>query len=94
VENELQSTMEKLHVSFEAVPQSEPWYQTYSRQDEGEEFYAYSCMSDSCYWKPFLLPYELPVSEGLASGSGGSGGGGGPSGLTRKRHNRFAPQLC
>jgi hypothetical protein len=98
VENELPSTMERLHFSFEVVPQSEPWYQTYARQDEGEEFYAYSCMSDSCYWKPFLLPYELPLSEGLASGSGCSGGGGGgatagPSGLMRRRRNRFAHLL-
>ncbi|KDR23669.1 uncharacterized protein LOC110834587 isoform X2 [Zootermopsis nevadensis] len=93
MESELPSTMEKLHFSFEVVPQSEPWYQTYTRQDEGEEFYAYSCMSDSCYWKPFLLPYELPSSEGLASGSGCSGGVAGPSGLMRRRRNRFAHLL-
>lgn len=93
MENELPSTMEKLHFSFEVVPQSEPWYQTYTRQDEGEEFYAYSCMSDSCYWKPFLLPYELPLSEGLTSGNGCSGGGAGPSGLMRRRRNRFAHLL-
>jgi hypothetical protein len=91
VENELPSAMERLHFSFEVVPQSEPWYQTYTRQDEGQEFYAYSCMSDSCYWKPFLLPYEMPSSEGLASGSGCSGAG--PSGLIRKRRNRFAHLL-
>lgn len=93
VETELPSTMEKLHFSFEVVPQCEPWYQTYTRQDEGEEFYAYSCMSDSCYWKPFLLPYELPSSEGLSSGTGCSGGGTGPSGLVRRRRNRFAHLL-
>ncbi|XP_069675973.1 protein chiffon-like isoform X2 [Periplaneta americana] len=93
VENELLSSMEKLHFSFEVVPQSEPWYQTYTRQDEGEEFYAYSFMSDSCYWKPFLLPYEMPAPEGLASGCGGPGGGSGSSGLMRKRRNRFAHLL-
>ncbi|PNF13725.1 hypothetical protein B7P43_G14216 [Cryptotermes secundus] len=90
VENELPAAMERLHFSFEVVPQSEPWYQTYTRQDEGQEFYAYSCMSDSCYWKPFLLPYEMPSAEGLASGSGCPGGGAGPCGFIRKRRNRFA----
>jgi len=93
VENDLPSTMDRLHFSFEVVPQSEPWYQTYTRQDEGEEFYAYSCMSDSCYWKPFLLPYELSSSEGLAFGSGCPGGGAGSSGLVRRRRNRFAHLL-
>ncbi|GFG37187.1 hypothetical protein Cfor_09320 [Coptotermes formosanus] len=93
VENDLPSAMDRLHFSFEVVPQSEPWYQTYTRQDEGEEFYAYSCMSDSCYWKPFLLPYELPSSESLAFGSGCPGGGAGSSGLVRRRRNRFAHLL-
>lgn len=93
VEIDLPSTMDRLHFSFEIVPQSEPWYQTYTRQDEGEEFYAYSCMSDSCYWKPFFLPYELSSSEGLASGTGCSGGGAGSAGLIRRRRNRFAHLL-
>lgn len=47
--------VEGLHYSFEAVPKSESWYQTYQRQDEGEEFYYYSEVDR----KPFLLPYEI-----------------------------------
>ncbi|XP_066993801.2 uncharacterized protein [Anabrus simplex] len=66
------SIMEGLHFSFEALPQSEPWYQTYQRQDEGEEFYL-GCFSDSGYWKPFLLPYEMPPGELLNLSAGPSG---------------------
>ncbi|KAJ8675476.1 hypothetical protein QAD02_011262 [Eretmocerus hayati] len=47
--------VEKMHFSFEAVPRSEAWYQTYHRQDEGAEFYYFSEIDD----KPFLLPYEI-----------------------------------
>jgi hypothetical protein len=49
--------VEKMHFSFEAVPKSEPWYQTYQRQDEGAEFWHYFSESDTP--KPFLLPYEI-----------------------------------
>lgn len=46
-----------MHFSFEAVPRSEPWYQTYQRQDEGAEFW--HCYSEIDTPKPFLLPYEI-----------------------------------
>ncbi|XP_076290722.1 uncharacterized protein LOC143214057 isoform X1 [Lasioglossum baleicum] len=49
--------VEKMQFSFEAVPKSEPWYQTYQRQDEGAEFWHYFSEGDS--QKPFLLPYEI-----------------------------------
>ncbi|XP_011300467.1 uncharacterized protein [Fopius arisanus] len=49
--------VEKMKFSFESVPKSEPWYQTYQRQDEGAEFWHYSSESD--WRKPFLLPYEI-----------------------------------
>ncbi|XP_043593078.1 uncharacterized protein LOC122572312 isoform X2 [Bombus pyrosoma] len=42
---------------IEAIPKSEPWYQTYQRQDEGAEFWHYFSEGDS--QKPFLLPYEI-----------------------------------
>ncbi|XP_018326232.1 protein chiffon isoform X2 [Agrilus planipennis] len=47
-----------IQFSFETVPKSEPWYQTFQRQDNGEEYY-YCNFSDSGYWKPFILPYEI-----------------------------------
>ncbi|PSN39391.1 hypothetical protein C0J52_22684 [Blattella germanica] len=75
VENVLASKMDRLHFSFEAVPQSEPWFQTYTRQDEGQEYYAYSHMSDACYWKAFLLPYEMPMPETSNGGCVGNGTG-------------------
>ncbi|KZC14422.1 PREDICTED: uncharacterized protein LOC107192625 [Dufourea novaeangliae] len=49
--------VEKMQFSFEAIPASEPWYQTYQRQDEGAEFWHYFSQRDS--QKPFLLPYEI-----------------------------------
>ncbi|XP_063975766.1 uncharacterized protein LOC135161788 isoform X2 [Diachasmimorpha longicaudata] len=49
--------VEKMKFSFESVPKSEPWYQTYQRQDEGAEFWHFSSESD--WKKPFLLPYEM-----------------------------------
>ena len=49
--------IEKMQFSFEAIPKSEPWYQTYQRQDEGAEFWHYFSEEDS--QKPFLLPYEI-----------------------------------
>ncbi|XP_043252771.1 uncharacterized protein LOC122397581 isoform X1 [Colletes gigas] len=49
--------VEKMQFSFETVPKSEPWYQTYQRQDEGAEFWHYFSEEDS--QKPFLLPYEI-----------------------------------
>ncbi|KAK2577792.1 hypothetical protein KPH14_011999 [Odynerus spinipes] len=49
--------VEKMQFSFEVVPKSEPWYQTYQRQDEGAEFWHY--FSDGDTRKPFLLPYEI-----------------------------------
>lgn len=72
--NPVKLDLKELQFSFERVPQSEPWYQTFRRQDEGQEYY--TCFSDSgkiCfffvehihlnrivgYWKPFLLPYQM-----------------------------------
>ncbi|XP_066598574.1 protein chiffon-like isoform X2 [Prorops nasuta] len=49
--------VEKMKFSFEAVPKSEPWYQTYERQDKGAELWHYFSESDTR--KPFLLPYEI-----------------------------------
>ena len=49
--------VEKMQFSFEGIPKSEPWYQTYQRQDTGAEFWHYFSEGDS--QKPFLLPYEI-----------------------------------
>lgn len=49
--------IEKMQFSFEAIPKSEPWYQTYQRQDTGAEFW--HCFSEDDSMKPFLLPYEI-----------------------------------
>nr|XP_003699234.1 PREDICTED: uncharacterized protein LOC100881410 [Megachile rotundata] len=49
--------VEKMQFSFEAIPKSEPWYQTYQRQDNGAEFWHYFSEGDTK--KPFLLPYEI-----------------------------------
>lgn len=49
--------IEKMQFSFEAIPKSEPWYQTYQRQDMGAEFW--HCFSECDARKPFLLPYEI-----------------------------------
>lgn len=49
--------IEKMQFSFEAIPTSEPWYQTYQRQDTGAEFW--HCFSECDARKPFLLPYEI-----------------------------------
>lgn len=79
-----------LQFSFEAVPHNEPWYQTYQRQDEGEEIYL-SSAGDATYWKPFLLPYEMPPSE-LFGESFNSPVYSRPGTVVRrkKRTNRFA----
>jgi len=49
--------IERMQFSFEAIPKSEPWYQTYQRQDMGAEFW--HCFSECDAGKPFLLPYEI-----------------------------------
>ncbi|XP_020299659.1 uncharacterized protein LOC109863669 isoform X2 [Pseudomyrmex gracilis] len=49
--------IEKMQFSFEVIPKSEPWYQTYQRQDTGTEFW--HCFSEWDSMKPFLLPYEI-----------------------------------
>lgn len=49
--------IERMQFSFEAIPKSEPWYQTYQRQDDGDEFWHH--FSESNVPKPFLLPYEI-----------------------------------
>lgn len=50
--------IDKMQFSFEAVPKSEPWYQTYQRQDTGAEYWHYFSEGDNMR-KPFLLPYEI-----------------------------------
>ncbi|XP_046389541.1 uncharacterized protein LOC124158470 isoform X2 [Ischnura elegans] len=46
--------------SFESIPFSEPWYQTYQRQDEGEEIH-FTSFSESSPLAPFLLPSDSHV---------------------------------
>ncbi|XP_049780091.1 uncharacterized protein LOC126176938 isoform X1 [Schistocerca cancellata] len=55
-------SLDRLRFSFEAAPQGEPWYQTYQRQDTGNEIYL-SCPIDTSFWKSFLLPYEMSPTE-------------------------------
>ena len=50
--------VENLHFSFEATPLRESWFQTYSRQDRGEDLVFYPETKSF----PFRLPYELPYS--------------------------------
>jgi len=50
--------LEELYFSFECPPTREAWFQTYSRQDRGDDVVYYS---DSKIF-PFSLPYELPLS--------------------------------
>ena len=50
--------MDDLHFSFEATPKTEGWFQTYSRQDAGEDIVYYP----ESRGFPFALPYEMPLS--------------------------------
>ena len=50
--------VEDLHFSFEVTPFREPWFNTYSRQDNGDDLVYYPDGKGF----PFLLPYELPYS--------------------------------
>ena len=50
--------VEDLHFSFEATPKREGWFQTYSRQDTGEDIVYYP----ESRGFPFSLPYEMPIS--------------------------------
>lgn len=89
-------SLDRLRFSFEAAPQGEPWYQTYQRQDTGNEIYL-SCPIDTSYWKSFLLPYEMTPTE-LAAAAASSNL---PScnksidstGTYRKKRKRFAHLL-
>jgi len=47
-----------LNFSFEATPHQEPWFQTYTRQDGGDDYVFYPETRSF----PFPLPYELPYS--------------------------------
>ncbi len=67
--------LEELYVSFECPPQREAWFQTYSRQDRGDDIVYYP---ESKIF-PFALPYELPLSTFLPQrpeikGEGKAGG--------------------
>ena len=50
--------LEQIYFSFECPPMREAWFQTYSRQDRGDDVVYYP---DSKIF-PFSLPYELPLS--------------------------------
>ncbi|KAF5291176.1 hypothetical protein FQA39_LY14418 [Lamprigera yunnana] len=50
-------TLGDLKFSFEVVPNTEPWYRAFQRQDKGEE--CYTCYNYCSGYKPFLLPYEM-----------------------------------
>ncbi|XP_063240167.1 uncharacterized protein LOC134540987 [Bacillus rossius redtenbacheri] len=84
------SALEGLQYSFEQVPEREPWYQTYKRQDEGEE--VYFAQGESVRWRTFLLPYEMSPSEvpGPSVEQSAVGEGGGASKYRRKRRNKYA----
>lgn len=58
ISKDVKFDFEELQFSFERVPKSEPWYQTFQRQDRGEVFYS-STSESSYFWKPLLLPYEM-----------------------------------
>uniref|UniRef100_A0A1Y1KJI9 Uncharacterized protein n=1 Tax=Photinus pyralis TaxID=7054 RepID=A0A1Y1KJI9_PHOPY len=49
--------LEELKFAFETVPNTEPWYATFQRQDKGQE--CYTCYNYFAGYKPFLLPYEM-----------------------------------
>jgi len=66
---------DSVYCSFEHTPSHEGWFQTYSRQDRGEEIMFYPDIVGA----PFLLPYEMsyasflpskPMSQSIASSSG------------------------
>lgn len=54
-----EGNVEDIQYSFEMIPQSESWYQTYRRQDTCNEYY-YPSYTD---YPKRLLPYEYPSSE-------------------------------
>jgi len=49
---------DELHFSFETEPRSEPWFATYRRQDEHQEFL--EGFDDFRFRKRLVLPYEMP----------------------------------
>lgn len=53
--------------SFEHTPFNEGWFQTYSRQDQGDEILFYP----ETHWFP--LPYEMPISTFYTKKEGGAG---------------------
>lgn len=48
--------IDDLHFSFESVPRSEVWFQTFQRQDRGDEL-CFPCISEP---STVILPYQLP----------------------------------
>lgn len=54
-----EGSVEDIQYSFEMIPESESWYQTYRRQDTCNEYY-YPSYTD---YPKRLLPYEYPSSE-------------------------------
>lgn len=59
-ENTTQSqiNLDEVKYSFEIVPEKEPWYEAFRRQDTGQVIYL--PFSDIDISKPFFLPYQLP----------------------------------
>ncbi|XP_059084397.1 claspin-like [Tigriopus californicus] len=65
--------------SFEHTPFNEGWFQTYSRQDQGDEILFYP----ETHWFP--LPYEMPISTFYTKKEGGTSGGGPLSGKAKRK---------
>lgn len=58
--------LEDVKYSYEMRPASEPWYQTFVRQDQGLEHYSYhKSFSEGGAYKPFYLPHQLPPLQPL-----------------------------
>lgn len=58
--------LEDVKYSYELRPASEPWYQTFVRQDQGLENYNYhKSFSEPGHYKPFYLPHQLPPLQPL-----------------------------
>lgn len=57
--------LEDLHFSFESVPSSEVWFQTFQRQDRGEEL----DFPSVCEQSSVVLPYQIPKQRDLNRGT-------------------------
>ncbi|XP_034243643.1 uncharacterized protein LOC117646652 [Thrips palmi] len=57
--------LEDLHFSFESVPSSEVWFQTFQRQDRGEELDFPSVSEPSSVVLPYQIPKQRDPNRGL-----------------------------